>query len=268
MQDTTVKKVSDPVVEENRKSLFPTQIVDLPSKGKVYPLDSPLSTGKIEIKYMTAKEEDILTTESYIRSGVVLDKLLQSLIVDPAVVRSYGDLITGDKNALLIAARLYGYGQIYDIEVTTPSGELQKVAVDLNDLVAREIEDESIFKNENRFSFTLPRSGDKIEFKFLTVSDDKAISDKLKKSKPIGGRDPQLTERLSRMILSAGGNDDPIFIRLFTESMLAVDSRAFREYVAKIQPNVNMEIEVVDEATNEPFRTPVTLGSSFFWPEL
>jgi len=94
-------------MEEN-KSKFPTEIVELPSKGLVYPQDNPLSSGKIEMKYMTAKEEDILTNQSYIQNGTVLDKLLQSLIVSKI---DYKDLIVGDKNALLIAARILGYGK-------------------------------------------------------------------------------------------------------------------------------------------------------------
>lgn len=267
MNETVKISQEQEVIQENKKSLFPTQIVPLPSKGLVYPLESPLSSGEVEIKYMTGKEEDILTTESYIKSGVVLDKLLQSLIVNPAVLRCYDDLITGDKNALLIAARLYGYGEMYEFETTTPSGNTQKVNVNLNDLIAKEI-DESKFTNQNRFSFKLPNAGNNIAFKLLTIGDDRAISERLKKYKVAGGRDPQLTERLSKMILEVDGNTDTVFIKLFAESMLARDSRAFREYINSIQPNINMEIELVDEVTGEPFRTNVTLGSSFFWPEL
>ncbi len=268
MNETVKVTNNEELINVNKTSLFPTQIVDLPSKGLVYELDNPLSSGTIEIKYMTAKEEDILTTESYIKSGIVLDKLLQSLIVNPVVVRVYDQLVTGDRNALLIAARKYGYGENYDFETTTPSGNKQKVHVNLDDLVAKELYDETIFTNRNRFSFQLPRSKNYLEFKILTIGDDKQINERLKKYKTANGRDLQLTERLNKMIISVDGNEDPIYIRNFVDQMLALDSRAFREYVAKIQPNVNMEIDVIDEETGDSFRTGVTLGSSFFWPEL
>jgi len=94
----------------DEKFKFPTEVVELPSKGLVYPEDNPLSSGKIEMKYMTAKEEDILTNQSYIEKGIVLDKLLQALIVSKI---NYNDLITGDKNAIMIAARILGYGKDY-----------------------------------------------------------------------------------------------------------------------------------------------------------
>ncbi len=65
------------------KSLFPTEEVTLPSKGLIYPKDNPLAKGVLEMKYMTAREEDILTNDSYIKNGTVIDKLLQSLIITP-----------------------------------------------------------------------------------------------------------------------------------------------------------------------------------------
>ena len=109
---------------EEKKHKFPTETIDLPSKGLIYPKDNPLSNGKVEMKYMTAKEEDILTNQSYIESGTVLDKLLQSLIISDV---NYNDIITGDKNALLIAARVLGYGKDYKFEY---KGE--EVEVDLS----------------------------------------------------------------------------------------------------------------------------------------
>ena len=110
-----------------QKTKFPTEIIDLPTKGLLYPEDSPLSSGKIEMKYMTAKEEDILTNQNYIKRGVVIDKLVQSLIIDKSV--KYSDLFSGDKNALLIAARILGYGELYEFNY---GGE--KVSVDLSKL--------------------------------------------------------------------------------------------------------------------------------------
>lgn len=265
MQETV--KITQTVEEVNKQSTFPTQMVPLPSQGLIYDKESPLSKGLVEIKYMTAKEEDILTTESYIKTNVVLDKLLQSIIVDPAIVRCYDQLLTGDKNALLIAARMYGLGEMYDFDVETPSGNKQNVSVNLTELEHKPL-DVTKYNNENKFSFKLPKGGQMLQFKLLTIGDDKQVTEKLKKKKTSNGRDTQLTERLSKMILSVDGNEDLQFINLFVNSMLVMDSQAFRKYVGELQPNINMEIEVVDEETGDPFRTPIAIGSSFFWPEL
>ena len=79
-------------MEEN-KTMFPTEEVSLPSKGLIYPADNPLAKGSVEMKYMTAKEEDILTNETYIKKGTVIDKLLQALIVNKEI--DYNDLLIG-----------------------------------------------------------------------------------------------------------------------------------------------------------------------------
>ena len=94
---------------------FPTEVIDLPSQGKVYPKDSPLSDGKLELKYMTTREEDILMSENLIKKGMVIDKLLQSLIVTKGVKQE--DLVLGDKNAVLVAARILAYGPEYNLSL-------------------------------------------------------------------------------------------------------------------------------------------------------
>ena len=138
---------------------FPTEEVELPSKGLVYPEDNPLSSGKIEMKYMTAKEEDILTNENLIKNGTVLDKLLQSVIVSDI---NYNDLIIGDKNAILVAARILGYGKDYTFEYNN-----EQVTIDLSDLQLKYLDETIIEKGVNQFSFTLPHSGVNITYKIL-----------------------------------------------------------------------------------------------------
>ena len=73
-----------------QKFNFPTEVIELPSKGLLYPKSSPLSKGTVELKYMSAKEEDILTNQNYLQKGTVIDKLLESLIVDKEI--SYSEL--------------------------------------------------------------------------------------------------------------------------------------------------------------------------------
>ena len=138
---------------------FPTEVVDLPSKGLVYPKSNPLSSGKVEMKYMTAKEEDILTNQSYIERGTVMDKLLESLIINKEV--NYEDIIVGDKNALLVAARILGYGGEYTFEYR---GEQE--TVDLSELDNKPFDESLLVEpNKNEFEFELPRTKQKITYK-------------------------------------------------------------------------------------------------------
>lgn len=257
--------------EENQpfvKQTFPTNIVKLASNGVFYDTSNPLSQGFVEMKFMTAKEENILTTESYIRENVVIDKFLQSMVISPKF--NYDSLLIGDRDALMLASRIYGYGEIYTIEVTTPSGNKQKVNINLEDIPFKEIDESLITKNENSFHYVFTnRLGTyDIEFKLLTVGDQKIIDSKLKKMKVAGREDKQITTRLEQIILSVNGNSDSNFIKLFIENdFLAKDSRQFREHISKINPGPNLDIEVVDEVTGDSFRTDITIGPQFFWPD-
>lgn len=267
MSETVKVKKVEVNNEPQPKGIFPTNLVELPSKGKFYPEEHPLASGNVEMKFMTAKEENILTTESYIKTGVVIDKFLQSMIVSPKF--NYDDLLIGDRDGLMVASRIYGYGEIYPIEVTQPSGDKRKVDIDLTTLENKPLPD-NLNSRDNRFNWNFENRIGKysIEFKLLTVGDDKVIQDKLKKYRQAGTADKQITTRLEQIITAVNGNSDPMFIKLFIENeFMANDSRKFREYVASITPGVNMEIELEDTETGEPFRTQVTIGASFFWPD-
>jgi hypothetical protein len=243
---------------ENKFNM-PTEVIDLPSKGLIYPETSPLSSGKIEMKYMTAKEEDILTNQNYIQKGIVLDELIKSLITTPGV--KYEDLITGDKNALLVAARVLGYGKDYTF---TYSGEEQ--TIDLS-LIENKTLDESLFtKGKNEFEYTLPSTDTKITFKLLTGHDEKKINTELEGIKKINkNAAPELSTRLKYMITSVEGNTDSKTIREFVDNhFLARDSRAFREYIKEVQPDVDLTF--FPDGSDSKVNIPV--GLSFFWPDL
>lgn len=267
----TVEKTETPAPQPSK---FPTEIVTLPSKGLLYPKDNPLASGKVEMKYMTAKEEDILTTQSYIQQGVVLDKLFQSLIVGNGEGQriNYNDLLVGDKNAIMIAARILGYGKEYVTEVTTPSGKKQEETIDLTTIQDRPFNEELIEPGVNEFSFQLPASKRVITFKVLSHRDNDAIESEMKGLKKLqrktGGADPQLTTRLAHAIVSVDGEDDKAKIRNFVrEELYAIDSRALREYMKTVQPDVDMDIEFIDEETGEPFTLSLPIGVNFFWPD-
>ena len=246
--------------EVTNKSPFPTEIVELPSKGLVYPSTNPLSSGKIEMKYMTAAHEDILTNQSYIQNGTVLDKLIESLIVSKI---NYGDIIVGDKNALLIAARVLGYGKDYEF---TYKGE--NVTVDLSTLEPKPI-DESLFTpGKNEFEYELPASGTKITFKLLTHSDENKINQELQGLKKINkNASPESSTRFKYMITSVNGDSTTKTIREFVDNyFLAKDTRSLREYIKSIQPDIDMKFDFeVPNGLEEGLSIP--MGISFFWPD-
>ena len=235
----------------------PTEIVDLPSKGLVYPESNPLSSGKIEMKYMTAKEEDILTNQNYINKGTVLDELIKSLIVSDV---KYEDLIVGDKNALLVAARILGYGKDYKFEW---GGE--EYNIDLTTIEDKLINEKLFVKGKNEFSFTLPSTGLEITFKLLTGADEKKINAELEGLKKINKNiSPELSTRLKYMITSIGGNRETKDIRQFIDNqLLARDSRALREYIKEVQPDVDLTFFPDGSDT----KVSIPVGLSFFWPD-
>ena len=244
---------------------LPTEIVSLPSKGLLYPKESPLAKGEIEMKYMTAKEEDILTNINFIKQGTVVDKLLQSLIVTPI---NYDELLIGDKNAILIAARILGYGAEYNFTYTNDRGQELDAKVDLSTLNEKTV-DESLFKKGiNDFSFSLPKSGNVVTFKLLTHGDEKKIEQEIKglqKVNPNGSFD--VTTRLKYMITSVNGDREQKSIREFVDNyMLAPDARALREYYGKIQPDVDLKYIPEDvDYTGEGINIPISIN--FFWPD-
>jgi len=240
------------------KPKFPTEMVELPSKGLLYPKDNPLSNGQIEMKYMTAREEDILTNSNYIQQGTVLDKLLESLIISKVDLK---DIIIGDKNAILIASRILGYGKDYEFE----SGG-KHYNVDLTTLKDKELPEDVDYTKGNNFFYTLPASGVEVGFKLLTHGDESAIESELKGLKKIypNGGVPELSTRLKYMITSVGGNTDRKVVREFIDNeLLARDSRSLRQEIKRISPDVDLTIQ---GDGGEDITLPISLN--FFWPDI
>tara|TARA_B100000212_G_scaffold49128_1_gene31632 strand:- start:1276 stop:2019 length:744 start_codon:yes stop_codon:yes gene_type:complete len=242
--------------QENK---FPTEIIDLPSKGLLYPKDSPLSSGKIEMKYMTAKEEDILTNQNYITRGTVIDKLIQALVVDKSI--KYGDILAGDKNVLLVAARILGYGENYEFEY---NGE--KHTVDLSKLDNKPIDDSLFETGKNEFTYSLPTSGKNITFKLLTHQDDLDIDQEIKGLKKVNkDSSAEMSTRLKYIIQSVDGKVDQKTIRNFVDNeFLARDARAFRNYYASIQPDLDLTF-YPENGPEEGVDIPI--GINFLWPD-
>jgi len=243
-------------MEENKFN-FPTEMVDLPSKGLLYPETSPLSSGKLEMKYMTAKEEDILTNQSYIQKGNVLEKLLDSLIVTKGV--NTKDLIVGDKNALFVAARILGYGKDYTFNYNG-----QEYTVDLSKIDNKPLDESKIEKGKNEFSFTLPHSNTEITYKLLTGHDDSNIEKEIEGLKKINkDLSPELSTRLKYIITSINGNREIKDIRQFVDTyLLARDSRALREHIKNTQPDIDLNF-----TTDSGEEVAIPISINFFWPD-
>ena len=238
---------------------FPSEEIELPSKGLVYPKDNPLSSGKVEVKYMSAKEEDILTNQSYIKKGTVLDKLLESVLVDKKI--KVKDLILGDKNALLIATRILGYGAKYEF---LKLGNVH--VVDLTDIENTEFSKKDILNvGVNEFSFILPHSKANITYKILDGHDESKIDREIKGLEKINKNNvPPLSTILKYIITSVEGDSERKTVREFVDKhLLAIDSRALRDEIRAKQPDVNLEL--TDDAGEE---VVIPIGVNFFWPEL
>ena len=241
---------------------LPTEKVELPSKGLLYPEDSPLSSGVVEMKYMTAKEEDILTNQNYLRDGTAVDRLLKSLIIDKNV--NFNDLLLGDKNAIMVAARVLSYGKDYQVVY---DGE--EYTVDLSTLESNYLDKDLIKDGKNEFAFTLPSTDNTVTFKLLTHGDEKAIEREVLGLQKLDKKsDPGSSTRLKHMITSVNGLTEKKDIRNFVDNyLLAKDARELRKKYIEVSPDINMvtTVDTVDGG-QEDIEVPVTL--KFFWPDL
>ena len=251
-------------VTKKSKFKFPTEVVELPSKGLIYPKDNPLSSGKLEMKYMTAREEDILTNQNYIQKGIVLDKLLESLIVSEV---NYKDIIIGDKNALLIASRVLGYGKDYSFKAQSKvTNRMEDFTVDLTTLKDKVLKKKDLKEvGINEFEYTLPTTNKLITYRLLTHGDEVAIAKEVQGQNKIRpGSSPEISTRLKYIITSIDGDTDKKTIREFVDGyLLAKDSRALREEIKRISPDV--ELKYHGEDGEEDINIPISLN--FFWPD-
>jgi len=248
-----------------QKFTVPTELIDLPSKGLIYPKENTLSSGQVEMKYMTAKEEDILTNVNLLRQGLAIEKMLKSLIKAPI---NYEDLTLGDRNGLLIAARILAYGKDYSFTYKNPNtGEEEKLTIDLQNLKYKEL-DWSLFNNKNEFEFKLPKSGNVVTFKVLTVADDKKIDEEIKGiKKNLGLEAGAISTRLKHQIIAVNGDYSVKTVRDFIDQgyLLSMDSIELRKYIGSITPDILMNTTVIlSDGSEIDLDLPMT--AEFFFP--
>ena len=252
----------------------PTEFVNLPSQGKFYPPEHPLhNKDVVEIKYMTAKHEDILTSQTLLRKGVAIDRLIENLIIDKSI--KLDSLLLGDKNAITIAARKTGYGSEYNTGMTCPScGNKQDHSFDLDELghnfpSKEEMDEFGIELTESgTFLITLPQTKVVLETRLLTDSDEKMLekTSKMRKKHNLGRGEITLTDRLKSVIVSANDETKRSMIEQFVDNMPALDAKFFRTAYAALTPNVDMKQEYRCEACGHEEEVDVPLSADFFWP--
>ena len=252
----------------NLNFVVPTEFVELPSRGKFYPDSHPLHNQEtVEIKYMTAKEEDILASSTLIKKGLVIDRLLKNILIldiDPSTI------LVGDRSALMIAARISSYGFEYKAQVVCNEctreqdylfdlrkANLQQLCFDNSFLTGNHI----VFNSEkNIFEVMLPKSKATLGIKMLTGRDEKEPVD-------VQNDENMVTSVLSRFSFSVNGDEDPSLVSQFIDNMLAADSRYLRAILADLTPNIDLKQDFVCKhcAASEDREVPLT--AEFFWPE-
>ena len=242
----------------------PTTLVKLPSEGKFYPQGHPLYDKEtVEVKAMTTRQEEILTNESILQSGEVVDRLIKSVLVDQKL--DPVTLLTGDKNAILIALRIDGYGEDYEINVSCPAcSTSKKEVVDLSQLGVKGLNTSVETTEEGTFVVELPRTKARVELKLMDGNDEKYVAEANRKQKKYGIERP-LANQYSRMIVSVNGDADTSVVSSFASSMPAFDSRFLRKAYKAVNPDVDMSFHFQCSHCGHEQGMEVPITANFFW---
>lgn len=257
------------VVKDTFDWEVPVEVVPIPSEGKVYPSNSPLyNRNVLEIKSMTAHEEDILASRALIQKGTVITHLIQSCLTDKSV--DVRNMLLGDRNALMVSVRITGYGSGYSAESTCPECNTKSMQeYNLTDLEIKRLDIDPVTPGENRFEFRLPVTGKNVNFKFLTGVDEEernTTSERRKKMMPDMKIDSAVTAKLEQTILSIDGIDERNKINHFIRNMPAMDSKQLRSYIENHEPGIDMSVWMKCTDCGETSRVSLPIGSNFFWP--
>ena len=246
----------------------PVETVPLPSNGIVYPLDSPLhGLETVDIKAMTAREEDILTSRALIKKGTVISELIKSCLMDKNI--DVNKMLVGDRNAIMTALRVTGYGSLYNVEVDCPDcGERSKQDFQLTELPIKRLEISPVAEGANLFEFNLPVTKKKVHFRFLIGEDETDIAVAQERRKKLGSQtDNLVTTRLQHQIVAVDGVKDRSKINVFIRGMPARDSLALRKHVDKHEPGIDMKQWMDCPSCMESSEVRLPMGASFFWPD-
>lgn len=246
---------------------IPSAQVPLPSRGVVYPPESPLHGQEfVDIKAMTTQEEDILMSRALIKKGTVINELIRACLLTPGV--TVNDLLAGDRNALMVAIRITGYGPEYVPIVQCPSCEQKsEYPINLSDLEIKSLDIEPVAPGVNRFAFKLPVSQKVVHFRFLTGKEEEEIAAQVEAKKKKGiAVDNVVSTRLLFSVLSVDGNEDRSHIAKTITYLPARDSLALRRYMETHEPGIDMHCSFECPNCGHTEVVAVPMGASFFWP--
>jgi len=245
---------------------YPTETISLPSQGLLYDTSNPLSVGTLEMKNLTAREENLLTNQTLIKNGTLLDKLLESVIVDKTI--KIDDLLMTDFDAAIFALRQLAYGTTYDAVVTCGRcGKENQVEIDLSILKNKDLDLSLYPKGENNFSFQLPNSKTNITFKFLTRKDIYNIDKEIESLKKISKQSTEMTTRLNYIITSVDGDNTTARIRKFVDGeLLSKDSLELRRHIKQISPELNSTFEFCCSECEYRKEEQIPMGITFLFP--
>ena len=246
---------------------IPVESIPLPSKGITYPSDSPLHNCEtVDVRAMTAREEDILTSRALIKKGTVISELIKSCLVDKRV--DVSQLLSGDRNALMVALRVTGYGADYNVEADCPAcGAKSKQTFNLSELELKPLDLDPVEPGTNLFETMLPVTKKKVRFKFLTGADEEEILTIQERKKKAGGMgDNVVTTRLQFSIVAIEGKTDKNLINSFIRNMPARDSLHLRNHIDKHEPGIDMTSHMDCPSCSETSEVRIPLGVTFFWP--
>jgi len=252
--------------QSNSLYTVPTALVDLPTRGLLYPEGHPLYEKEtIEIKFMTTKEEDILLNASYIDKGVVLDRLLESVILDSRI--KVASLLSGDKVAIQIACRSNAYGEQYDFNYVCNSCTTRnETSINLSELKHVDVDFDRI-KADGGILIELPVSKKVVKARILSGADEERIVTRIEQKKKHGFTEQFIIERYREIFESVDGNADPLFIASFVQNMSIRDSRYFMKEYSKLLPTVEFVFNDTCSECDHENKGGVPVGLSFFYPE-
>tara|TARA_Y100000310_G_scaffold111997_1_gene110416 strand:- start:2217 stop:3053 length:837 start_codon:yes stop_codon:yes gene_type:complete len=247
--------------------VIPTEFVDLPTKGKFYSVDHPLhNVETIEIRYMTAKETDILSSKQLLKKGVAVDRMLQNLIIDKNI--KIEQLFTGDKNAILMAARISGFGQSYEASITCRNcSATSEQSFDLSEVNVKEAPEEANYGENGTFFITLPQTKIEAECRLLTSNDEAKMSAKTEKKRKLKLPESILTDQLKLVIVSLNGITDRSTVEEFVDVMPAQDSNHLRNEYDKMRPDIDLSYQFECEQCESLSDVSIPFSVNFFWPE-
>jgi hypothetical protein len=250
LNDQNIINIARQQYEQQQKSTLPGYSVPLTSGGTVYPASSPLRVGSVELRYMTAYEEDILTNPSYINDGSVISRVIDSLIITPGVTAD--DLINPDLFGCVVAARIKSYGNMYPVQITLPNGNIDNRDIDLSAIPYKQF---NLKSDENgEFDYTTPMQNHKLKFKFLPLNLTKLINS----NQPISGL-------IRQSVTEVNGNRDRNYIEQFVQyELIGGDSRKFREYISDNMPGLDLTLQFEGEK-GSTFTSKFQLGSELLW---